>query len=297
MNAVEYEAAMIIKVLIKMLVLNTLLVAFAFGRGLPEDVDSDDAQRAKNLLTKAVHYYQEKGDAALAALSRQGRFIDDELYVYVVDTSGIMLASGGPSANLIGRDVTQSLSDDLQAEFREALEQPETGEIRHSTYRWQNWSSGRTERKSVYYRRLDDKIFAVGYYITRASEEEAETLLDHVVQAVRTNPAQTIDRINHLDSGFHSGDLYAFIVDRDTERFVAHGYNLRLIGSDFNTIRSTDKKPVGQQILDLAKSNKSGRVSYLWPNPVTKSNEQKVALFRVTDNYIVVVGFYLESHQ
>ena len=108
------------------LVATMFLVANVFGQGIPEDRYADEADRAKSLLRKAVDHYQENGEKAIAAFSRQGQFIDDELYVYVIDTEGIMLASGGPSANLIGRDVSQALNDDLNKGFKEALALPPT---------------------------------------------------------------------------------------------------------------------------------------------------------------------------
>ena len=83
-----------------------------------------DAQAAKALLEKALAYYHKQGDKAFAAFSRQGEFIDQDRYVFVVDTKGVLLASGGPSSALIGRDVSEVLGADLQASFKQALSVP-----------------------------------------------------------------------------------------------------------------------------------------------------------------------------
>jgi hypothetical protein len=53
-------------------------------------------QAAIALLEKALAYYHDNGDKAFAAFSRQGEFVDKDRYVFVVDTKGVMLASGGP---------------------------------------------------------------------------------------------------------------------------------------------------------------------------------------------------------
>lgn len=119
--------------------------------------------------------------------------------------------------------------------------------------------------------------------------------MNRVVQSINENPEETIEKINGLSPEFLQDDLYAFVIDRDSERFVAHGYNRRLVGSDFNKIRSTDKKPIGKSILEMAEANNSGKISYLWPNPTTNSNEPKITLFRVTGKYIVAVGYYLNA--
>tara|TARA_R110001592_G_scaffold124543_8_gene333551 strand:+ start:11207 stop:12073 length:867 start_codon:yes stop_codon:yes gene_type:complete len=279
------------------LVTTIFFVAGVFGQGIPEDRYAEEADSAKSLLRKAVDYYREKGDQAIAAFSRQGPFVDGQLYVYVIDTDGTMLASGGPSANLIGRDVSQALNDDLNKGFKEALALPPSDTIHQADYRWLNWQDGREERKRVFFQRVEDKIFSVGYYMPRSSEAEARALLDHVVEAVKESPQQTFERINRLDAEYLRDDLYAFVVDRDTERFVAHGYNLRLIGSDFRSVMSADRQPIGSQILEAAKRSSSGRIPYLWPNPVTRQNESKLTLFETTDRYIVSVGYYLDAEK
>ena len=97
-----------------------------------------DAQAAKALLEKALAYYHKQGDKAFAAFSRQGEFIDQDRYVFVVDTKGVLLASGGPSSALIGRDVSEVLGPDLQASFKQALSVPEGQGIQQADYRWQN---------------------------------------------------------------------------------------------------------------------------------------------------------------
>ncbi|MEH6800698.1 MAG: cache domain-containing protein [Pseudomonadales bacterium] len=268
------------------------VVANVFAQGIPEEQYSQEEARAKRLLNEAIEYYRSHGDDAMAAFSRQGRFVQDDLYVYVINTDGVMLASGGPSANLIGRDVGAALNDDLNKPLKEALSLPETGEMHAADYRWMNWSDGREERKRVLFQRLDDKVFSVGYYLPRSSEDEAKQFLDRVTAAVAQSPEETFVRINALDAEFQSDDLYAFVVDLDTERFVAHGYNLRLVRSDFRKIHSANEHPIGQQILEAVEINDEGTVSYVWPNPVTRKNEQKITMFRRVGHYIVLVGYY-----
>lgn len=272
-----------------------LMTTNIFGQGIPKDIYEQETDRAKNLLKKAITYYLTVGESSLAAFSRQGEFIDGELYVYVVDVNGIMLASGGPSANLIGRNIGSALNDDLNKAFKAALEQPESIDVYYADYRWMNWQNGRVERKRVFYQKVDDKIFSVGYYIGRSSEVEAQELLEYVIKAVIDEPRETFDRINNLNAEFLKDDLYAFVIDTKSQLFVAHGYNLRLIGSDFSQLQSADRQPIGQDILAAAEKKGSGRINYLWPNPVNSKNEEKTTLFKIVGDYIVAVGFYSNS--
>ncbi len=250
------------------------------------------ALQARQLLEKAVNSYRERGDVVLAEISRQGPFTTDQHYVYVVDTHGIMLASGGPSAVLMGRDISPLLEEDLKQAFRQVLAQPQSGIVHSQQYRWMNWKDGKVERKHVYYQRVGDKIFAAGYYLPRSSSEEAANLLHDVVSAIGADAPETLKRINKLDSFFNRDDLYAFIVDLNKERFVAHGVDRRLVGTNFRDLKAVNGQPIGQQMLEALKDKQQAEISYLWRNPITEVTERKTTLIERIDGYLVAVGYY-----
>ena len=253
---------------------------------------SDQGQDATALLARAVDYYQVQGEAALAAFSRQGEFIDAERYVFVVDMNGIMLASGGPSAVLIGRNVSQVLAPELRTAFDKALRTTTQEGVQQAEYRWKNWSNGRVERKRVYFQRVSDRIIAVGQYLPRATPEQAQQLLSKSVQEIEKDPARSFRAINELSADFREDDLYVFVVDLNTRRYLAHGYNLRLLGVDFATIRDPVGKPVGAPILALMKQVSDAGYDYKWKNPVTSKVEDKHALLHKTGHLLVAVGYY-----
>jgi hypothetical protein len=255
-------------------------------------VSSED-QQAQQLLSNAVEYYRVQGDSALAAFSRQGEFIDGEHYVFVVDTHGTMLASGGASAVLIGRDVSKVLEPELRAAFAQALKSPE-GIIGTAKYRWMNVRDGRVEQKQVYYQRVGDRVIAVGDYLPRASPDQAKDLLERASSALKKDPQVTLRSINDLSANFREDDLYVFVVDLKSHRYLAHGYNVRLLGVDFTTIKDPEGKPVGVPILAMVGRVDSGGYDYRWRNPVTGKVEDKHALFRKVGNYLVAVGYYVD---
>lgn len=256
------------------------------------DAYDAEARRANGLLAKAVAEYKARGDSALAEFSRQGAYVDGELYIYVVDTAGIMLASGGPSASLVGKPVVSVLDDDLKAVFEKAISQPADGTVRSAEYRWWNWQHGKVERKRVFYERVADRVISVGYYMPRASAEQARQLLHRVTEQLASHPGATLVRINAHDNQLIQDDLYAFVVDLKTQRFAAHGFLPRLVGTDFKSLRATDGEPIGEAILALMHSNDSGELTYLWRNPMTGQNEFKQTFLQRINGYIVAVGCY-----
>jgi signal transduction histidine kinase len=251
-----------------------------------------DSQAAKALLEKALAYYHEQGDKAFAAFSRQGEFVDKDRYVFVVDTKGVMLASGGPSSALIGRDVSEVLGPDVQKAFKDALKVPEGNGIQQAEYRWQNWADGKVERKHVFYQRVGQRILAVGYYLPRASPQQAQALLDKAAVDLAKNEKGTLTAINSLKGGYLQDDLYVFVVDLDTQRYVAHGTNLRLINTDFGKIKDPEGKPVGEPILALMAKQAAGEYEYRWKNPVTGKVEDKHAYLKKVGHFLVAVGYY-----
>jgi hypothetical protein len=273
--------------------INWLLGAFALLL-VNAVAQADEEARARQLLQRAVDYYQVQGDAAFAAFSRQGEFIDGEHYVFVVDTQGTMLASGGTSAVLIGRDVSLALEPELREAFRQALEGGD-GEVRQAEYRWMNARDGRVERKRVFFQRVGDRVIAVGLYLPRATPEQAEQLLERTVEALEQDSEASIAAINSLSPRFREDDLYAFVIDLRSDRYVAHGYNLRLLGVEFASIRDPDGKPVGAPILALMQDRDQGDYDYRWKNPVTGKVEDKVALLRKSGHLLVAVGYYRKS--
>lgn len=252
-----------------------------------------NGEEARALLTEAVEYYKENGDKALAVFSRQGSFVRDDLYVFAINTNGIMLASGGPSVMLIGRDILNTIDDELKPKFQRALSESEEGEMLEADYPWGNWNTaGRTITKHVYFQRVGDTVLAVGYYQPRASSDQALQLLETASEAVSRNPQETFTAINSLDKRFYQDDLYVFVVELDSQRFVAHGSNLRLVGRDFGALADRLGKPFGQEALDKIASTEMVEFDYQWKHPISGDTEHKHAFARQVGNYLVAVGYY-----
>lgn len=275
--------------------------ATPFAASMPEELAATPAtaptnaeeRAAQDLLKRAVAYYKKEGDKAFAAFSRQGEFVNGQMYVYVIDDQGVLLASGGPSIILVGRNVNSTLDDAQKAQLETAIKAAESSEqMLQAEYRWQNRATGRVDRKHVYFQAVGKRGIVVGYYLPRAEPAQAKALLDDAVKAINADPQQTFSAINNLDKRFILDDLYVFAVDMKTGRFAAHGYNHRLVGTDFKSLKDADGKTIGQPMMDLLKHQDAAEFDYRWRNPVTGKVESKHAYMRKAGNYWVAVGYY-----
>ena len=123
-----------------------------------------DAGRAQALLQRAVALYKEIKDLALTHFSPQGEFVVEELYVYVVTTSGVLLASGGLSSGWIGTNVVDQQDAVGKPFVREMLDKARKNGSGTVEYSWLNRTSNKTEHKIAYFQKVGNRIIAVGYF-------------------------------------------------------------------------------------------------------------------------------------
>lgn len=258
----------------------------AVEQNLPE------AKRAKNLLQSAVKFYKEKGDRALVAFNQQDVFTDGELYVFVINTQGRMLASGGSSSSLVNQDVLTMKDADGKAFFQDMIKQAHDWGRGETEYRWLNRVDGKVEKKITFFEKVDDRIIAVGFYLPRATPEQAAALLEQAVGAINKNAAESFAEINKLNSKFKQDDLYVFVVNGKDGKFVAHGANPKLVGNNAKDLADPNGKPIVAQMFKLLDKADKAEIDYDWRNPVTNKIEHKHGLLRKVGDYLVAVGYY-----
>lgn len=253
---------------------------------------ASDVQRARALLARAIIRYRQQGDEAFAAFNGPTEFVDGELYVWVLGTDGVMLASGGSSSALIGRKVSNMRDAFGTPFFYDMLEKAKTSDTGVVEYRWLNRLHHKPERKITLFTKIGTRLLAVGYYIPRASAEQASAMLERAVGAMQADSVKALAAFNDLNGGYIEDDLYVFVVGIDDGKFRAHGVSVRLVGSDGYALTDPNGKPVIRQMLDALKDKDRGELDYAWRNPVTRQVESKHTLFRKVGNNLVGVGYY-----
>jgi cytochrome c len=255
-------------------------------------VQRADENRSQRLLDKAVARYRAAGDAALEEFNRAPEFLDRELYVYVLGVDGTMLASGGSSVALVGRNVATMKDAAGKAFFREMIDTAAKAESGRVDYRWLNRVDNREEPKVTLFRKVGDRILAVGYYVPRATPAQAKELLEKAAAALKERGEVALTAFNAIDGGYIQDDLYVFAIDVNTQRFLAHGGTPKMVGSDGRLLRDPKGKPIVADMLNIVSRRGEGELEYAWRNPVTDKVETKHSFLRKVGDVLVGVGYY-----
>ena len=227
------------------------------------EVSADEARRAEALLQRAVTHLRTEGTRALSDFSVSGRFVDGDLYVYLLDTAGVLQASGGASFHMIGRNVLEYRDPDGRPLFAEILAGARKNGHGLIHYRWLNPQRGTVERKAAYYQAVDGNIVAVGYYAPRATPEQAMSILWRAVDELQRRGPASFDAFNDLNGGFVRDDTYVFVVGIKDQRMHAHGANPRLVGRKVAELKDAGGKPIIEQMLQIFAQAVDGRVALL----------------------------------
>ena len=93
------------------------------------------------------------------------------------------------------------------------------------------------------------------------------------------------------DGGFVDGELYVFCYDRKGIN-MAHGGNKSFVGRNLLHIKDPDGAEPNLLIVKMGFEHGRGWVNFKWPNPLTKTIENKSAYIIRTNDVACGVGYY-----
>ena len=139
------------------ILINLLLVSFAYAGGT--------ANEAKGLVDKALAFIKSEGkEKAFAEFTNsKGKFVDRDLYIFVVDFKGLTLAHGG-NAKLVGKDMGELKDADGKFFIKEFIELAKTKGSGWVDYKWANPTTNKIEPKSTYVQKHEDYFLGCGIY-------------------------------------------------------------------------------------------------------------------------------------
>lgn len=147
------------KMLGMMIVVGLLLTgtAFAADKGTPAEAEA--------LVKKAIAFIKANGkDKAFAEFTNQkGQFVDRDLYVFVYDMGGTVLAHG-QNPKMIGKDLSDLTDSSGKAFVKERIEIAKTKGKGWQNYKFSNPLTKKIEDKTAYIEKYEDVIVGSGAY-------------------------------------------------------------------------------------------------------------------------------------
>jgi signal transduction histidine kinase len=122
-------------------------------------------EEAKGWVQKAIAFYKKAGKAiAMAEFTNpKGPFIEGDMYVFVLNLKGTMLAHG-VNEKYIGQDFIDVKDSDGRSFIREIIEVGNTKGSGFVDYKWYNPVTKEDLVKHVYFEKVDDVLICSGVY-------------------------------------------------------------------------------------------------------------------------------------
>ena len=289
--------------------------------------------KARHMVEEAVAFFQRVPRAiALAEFaSPQGRFSQGDQYVYVLDSTGVMIAHP-LNESFVGQDFYYVTDLDGKHFIKEIVDTANAEGSGWVEYQWLDYSTKTERPKVVYFVKTHGVIICSGVYgmglvsdgrehpteedvvspssadaFSAAAQEidsqgeeppvelvpdDAKRFVEKAVAFYRANGrAVSLAEFSNPQGRFVKGELYLFVLD-STGVMLAHGVNQKYVGKDFYRIVDSDGKVFIKEIVDKANTEGSGWVEFKWVNPLTKMERQKLVYFRQTNGTIICSGIY-----
>ena len=134
------------------ILINPFLTSITFDVGTAND--------AKSMIQKAAAFIKANGkEKAIAEFNNpHGKFIDRDLYIFVVDLKGIILADSA-NAKRVGQNMLGLKDANGKLLFPEIAKTERIGWV---DYKWVNPETKMIEDKSTYIQKMDDYFIGCG---------------------------------------------------------------------------------------------------------------------------------------
>jgi Cache domain len=136
-------------------------------------------------------------------------------------------------------------------------------------------------------------LLFVGVGMTYAGQygtpEEAKTLLEKAVAAVKQDKAKALDMFNKGEGGFKDRDLYVSCANASDGIVTAHPY---MKGEQLKDIKGKKGYPLGQEMMQKATEGEIKQVTYWWPRPGSDKPLEKTTFYTKVGDQICSVGYY-----
>lgn len=122
-------------------------------------------EQAQSMLWRAIHELKQAPDVAIRRFNDlNGGFIQDDLYVFVIEMDGQRMRANGARPRLIGKPVGDLRDPAGKLFVQEMMRLSGEQDVAAVDYQWLNPVTRKTENKTSYVKRVDGYLVGVGAY-------------------------------------------------------------------------------------------------------------------------------------
>lgn len=145
--------------------INLFIIIALFASSTYSQAKRATPQEAEKWVKKAVAYYKAEGkEKAFEEFSNlKGKFVKDDLYIFVYDLTGKCVAHGF-NPKFIGKDMSTLKDPDGKLFVAERIEIAKTKGKGWQNYKWQNPETKTIETKTAYIEKIENFIIGCGAY-------------------------------------------------------------------------------------------------------------------------------------
>lgn len=149
----------------KSVIISGAMLAMVVGVGSASAAPHATPAQAEAMVKKAVAYIKANGpEKAYAAFdNRHGQFVDGELYVFVYDLNGKVLAHGS-HIKLVGKNLSNAQDVNGKYYVKERIELAKTKKTFWQDYAFEDPVTKKIEPKESYCERVTDTVVCAGIY-------------------------------------------------------------------------------------------------------------------------------------
>ncbi len=141
------------------------VMAFILLAGVAVAAEKGTTKEAQAMVKKAVAFWKENGkDKAFAEFNNsKGKFVNKDLYVYVLNSKGIAVAHG-MNRSLIGKEMSGIKDTDGKVFVKAIVDHAFSKGSGWEDYKWTNPISKKIEGKTAYFEKYDNHVVVCGAY-------------------------------------------------------------------------------------------------------------------------------------
>lgn len=246
-------------------------------------------QRVHQLLQRAVQHIKNKGVVGVNDFNRDARFVDRDLYVFSLNTEGILLSSGGWSATLIGENVLEQTDIEQRPFFKEIIESAKSQTQGTVQYQWYNPADGGMDAKLTSFELVDGVVVAVGYFPAAPTLEQVQSVLNEAVYSFEVDPEGALRKFANRTSEFQFRGLRVLVLDLEQQTLLFDAAERYLQGVNLADVVDVTGRPFLLEIANLAQSGFTQQLDALILNLKTKRVAVQRIFFKRTGNYVIGV--------